>query len=99
MEERSGRVRTPRLHGNIMEWINFSRTSFDPMVKIRLSVRINVEASTVPPISKYKISVTLEPRVPDNNMCKQLVGKTINNKYHHITITCLDLKSWHSGPK
>jgi hypothetical protein len=46
MEERSGRVTTLRLHGNITERINFSRTSFDPMVKIRLSMRINVEAST-----------------------------------------------------
>jgi hypothetical protein len=53
MEERSGRVRTPRLHRNITERINFSRPSFDPMVKIRLNVRINMEASTVPSISKY----------------------------------------------
>jgi hypothetical protein len=32
-------------------------------------------------------------------MCKQLVGKIIKNKYHHITITSSDLRSWHSGPK
>jgi hypothetical protein len=32
-------------------------------------------------------------------MCIQLVGKIINNKYHHKTITSSDLRSWQSGPK
>jgi hypothetical protein len=54
--------------GILRERINFSCPSFDPTVKIRLSVRINVEACIrlsvrinveacmVPPISKYKMS-------------------------------------------
>jgi hypothetical protein len=50
-----------------------------------------------PPI--IPIIVTLGPWVPDNDMCIQLAGKITNNNYLHETITCSDLRSWHSGPK
>jgi hypothetical protein len=59
----------------------------------------HVILTSQPPPLIIPIAITLGPRVPDNNMCIQLAGKTINNNYHHKKITSSDLRSWHSGPK